>query len=169
MISAILLALCLQTSGVMKQSIHLVKERTAYMVETPSEVVSITGEIFEISPEDISYLERCVMTEAGGESNECQEAVATVILNRMCCPDKYGNTVYDVIFAENQFAIKLDCQPTVSVRLAVHNAILYYNSDLMCIPYQTYYFRADHYHNFGIPYCSIDHTFFSLDFSAILE
>ena len=168
MISALLLAVCLQASGVMKESVHIVKERTIDMVEYPDHITTADGREIAISADDIHLMEYCVMTEAGGESAACQEAVATVILNRLACPDKYGNTVYGVIFAENQFACYPEKHPTVSVRVAVLDAIRYYETDTMCLPYQCYYFRANHYHNFGIPYVSIDHTYFSLASEAVV-
>lgn len=124
----------------------------------------------EISPEDYILICKCVQTEAGGESNECQEAVATVILNRWLNPEKYPDTISEVIYQRNQFAINEDITPSVGVRVAVRNAICYYNTEFMCIPYQTYYFRAGHYHkDLGIPYISIDNTYFSVDENAILD
>lgn len=168
MISALLLAVCLQASGVMKESVHLVKERCIDMVEYPDHITTMDGREIPITADDIHLMEYCVMTEAGGESAECQEAVATVILNRLACPDKYGNTVYNVIFAENQFACYPEKQPTVSVRVAVLDALRYYNTEYMCLPYQCYYFRANYYHDFGIPYISIDHTYFTLASDAVV-
>ena len=162
MISALLFAVCLQASSVMHDSVHLVKERCIDMVEYPDHITTADGREIAISSEDIHLMEICVMTEAGGESVECQEAVATVILNRLACPDKYGSTVYGVIFAENQFACYPEKQPTVSVRVAVLDALRYYNTEYMCLPHQCYYFRANYYHDFGIPWISIDHTYFSL-------
>lgn len=119
------------------------------------------GDRIYITDEEIALMERCVMSEAGGCSCECQEAVATVILNRWQHPDKYPDTITGVITEEGQFSTHDNGKPTLSVRLAVHNAIVYYNTALMDLPYQIYYFRQDHYHNFGVPYESIDNLYFS--------
>ena len=124
-------------------------------------IITRYGDRIYITDEEIHLMERCVMSEAGGCSAECQEAVATVILNRWQHPDKYPDTITDVIMEEGQFSIKDNGTPTVSVRVAVHNAIVYYNTALMDLPYQIYYFRQDHYHNFGVPYESIDNLYFS--------
>ena len=125
----------------------------------------------EVTDAEFDLLCKCVQTEARGESNECQEAVATVILNRWLNPEKYPDTIAEVIYEPNQFAIDESIVKTdVGVRVAVHNAIIYYNTFNMCIPYQTYYFRAGHYHqNLGQPYMVIDNTYFSVDENAVLD
>lgn len=107
-------------------------------------------------------MERVVMSEAGNQSIECQEAVATTILNRWLCEDKFPNTITGVITAPAQYSVIDNGDPTVSVRVAVNDAIRYYNTEEMCLPKNCYYFRARKYHSFGIPYMSIDDTYFSL-------
>ena len=94
-----------------------------------------------------------------------------MILNRWLNPDKYPNTIAEVIYQPNQFAIDESItRPDVGVRVAVHNAIVYYNTYQMCIPYQTYYFRAAHYfENLGKPYMVIDNTYFSVDENAVVD
>ena len=124
-------------------------------------IITRYGDRIYITDEEIQLMERCVMSEAGGCTCECQEAVATVILNRWQHPDKYPDTITGVITEEGQFSTHDNGEPTLSVRLAVHNAIVYYNTALMDLPYQIYYFRQDHYHNFGVPYESIDNLYFS--------
>ena len=86
---------------------------------------------------EIYMICQCVQTEAGGESNVCQEAVATVILNRWMNPDKYPDTIEGVIKEPSQFAIDESIVPDVGVRVAVHNAIIYYNTYQMQIPYHS--------------------------------
>ena len=123
-----------------------------------------------ITDEEYLLICKCVQTEARGESNECQEAVATVILNRWLNPDKYPDTIAGVIYEPNQFAIDESIEPDVGVRVAVHNAIIYYNTYQMQIPYQVYWFRADHYHeNLGMPYMHLDNTYFSIDENAVVD
>ena len=132
-------------------------------------IIDRFGDRIYITDEEIALMERCVMSEAGGQSVDCQEAVATVILNRWQNPDKYPDNIIDVINDQDQFSTHDNGKPTVSVKLAVHNAIVYSNTYLMCIPYQTYWFRADHYHSFGMPYVSIDDLYFSVDEGAVLD
>ena len=124
-------------------------------------ILTIDGDRAYITDDEIALLERVVMSEAGNQSVECQEAVATVILNRWQCKDKFADTIEGVVFAPNQFSTHDNGEPTVSVRVAVYNAIVYYNTACMNIPYQIYYFRSGHYHNFGTPYQCIDDLYFS--------
>lgn len=124
-------------------------------------IITLYGDREYITDEEIRMMERCVMSEAGGCTCECQEAVATVILNRWQNPDKYPDNIIDVIMEEGQFSIHDNGKPTVSVRLAVHNAIVYYNTAVQDLPRQIYWFRQDKYHDFGVPYCSIDNLYFS--------
>lgn len=118
-----------------------------------------------ITKNEVDLIERVVQAEAGGESYRCQEAVAQVILNRWLCEDYFPDTITEVIEQDNQF-----CTPatysTVGVRIAVYDAITYYNTNAMHYPKTMYYFRADHYHDFGIPYTNIDNTYFSLSDKA---
>ena len=124
-------------------------------------ILTLYGDRIYITDEEIALMERCVMSEAGNQSIECQEAVATVILNRWQHPDKYPDTIEGVIMDPGQFSIHDNGKPTVSVRVAVHNAIVYYNTAVQDLPSQIYYFRSGRYHDFGIPYECIDDLYFS--------
>ena len=128
------------------------------------------GNVFQyIDTEDIKLMERCVMSEAGNQSVKAQEAVATVILNRYMNPEKYPDTIEGVITDPGQFSTADNGEPTVSVRLAVYNAIVYYNTCYQDLPKSAYYFRSDHYHNFGIPYCNYGDLYFSLAEEAVTD
>lgn len=55
---------------------------------------------------DLYWLSRIIYAEAGDQSMEGQIAVGNVVLNRRADDDYMGqNTVYDVIFAKNQFDV----------------------------------------------------------------
>ena len=138
-------------------------------VDTGMSILSNEGDRIFITPEEIQLLNRCVMSEAGDQSCECQEAVATVILNRWMNPEKFPDNITDVITADNQFSTHDNGEPTVSVQVAVYNAIYYYNTACQDLPKQVYYFRGFHYHNFGIPYKSIDDLYFSLAEGASVD
>ena len=132
----------------------------------PTYITSMDGRKIDITSSDIDLIERCVMSEAGGESDECQRMVATVILNRVACRDKFPDSVPGVIYDQNQFSIHNNGQPNIGVRLNVLAAITLYDGQR--IPYQLYYFRNSHYHNFEIPYKKIDNTYFSLADNVLL-
>ena len=129
-------------------------------LDHPNSILTREGDRAFISDVEIEAIERIVMAEARGESCECQEAIATVILNRWQS-GKFGNSIADVIYAKGQFAAPYTGEVSMSVNLAVKNAIIYYNTYCMCIPDQIFYFRANKYHCFGTPYCTIDNTYFS--------
>ena len=119
----------------------------------------LSGRIY-ISESDIALIERCVMSESGNQSCRAQEAVATVILNRWQDPD-FPDTITGVINAEGQFSTADNGAPTMQVKLAVRNAIIYYNTYCQDMPKEILYFRSGHYHDFGIPYINIDDLYFS--------
>lgn len=128
------------------------------------------GNVFQfIDSEDIALMERCVMSEAGNQPVKAQEAVATVILNRYMNPEKYPDTIEGVITDPGQFSTADNGEPTVSVRLAVYNAIVYYNTCYQDLPKSAYYFRSGHYHDFGIPYCNYGDMYFSLAEDAVTD
>ena len=161
----------LKSNGVNKM--HIPAEYYNTEFKNPSttgmSILSNDGDRIFITPEEIQLLNRCVMSEAGDQSCECQEAVATVILNRWMNPEKFPDNITDVITADNQFSTHDNGDPTVSVQVAVYNAIYYYNTACQDLPKQVYYFRGVHYHNFGIPYKSIDDLYFSLADGASVD
>ncbi len=56
----------------------------------------------QLTYDEITLLARLVWAEARGESEEGQQAVAEVVLNRIASDD-FANTLHDVIYAEGQF------------------------------------------------------------------
>lgn len=122
-----------------------------------------------ISSDEFNLMCRVVMSEAGSQSCETQEAVATVIINRWMNPDKFPDTIEGVINEPKQFSTHYNGEVTLSVMVAVNNAIQYYNTFAQDLPKQCYYFRSGKYHSFGIPYCSMDDLYFSLDKDAVID
>ena len=129
-------------------------------MDHPNSILTAEGDRIFISDAEIELIERIVMSEARGESCECQEAVATVILNRWQ-DGSFGETISDVCYASGQFAAPWDDEISMSVNLAVKNAIVYYNTYCQDLPTQILYFRSDHYHTFGTPYISMGNLYFS--------
>lgn len=117
--------------------------------------------IFFLSDEDMTLIARCITKEAGGESNEGQQAVATVIFNRYFSPN-FPNEI-DKIIVPGQFAVSASEEEVLPwVWLNLQRAIIDYGTQYQTVPYNCYYFRADHYHDFGIPYRQIGNHYFSL-------
>ena len=110
---------------------------------------------------DFNLMCRCVMAE--DSDLEGQEAVATVILNRVYCEDKFPDTVEGVITQKNQFTIVSESDHIPEdVRYVVIFALLKHGTIDQQIPRSCYYFRAGTYHNFGIHYRKIGGNYFSL-------
>ena len=113
---------------------------------------------------DLDLLCYEVMAEAGGDGAQSIEACATVILNRVSSPG-FPDTIREVIEAPGAF-----CDPagyyTEEVKRGVYRAIIRHGTDHQIVPYNCYYFRADHYHDFGIPYTHFGNTYFSLSEEA---
>lgn len=122
----------------------------------------------ELEDSDIDLMARVVMSEAGGESDDCKEAVATVILNRMFSP-KYPNTISEVIYQRGAFSTADNGEPTEACYLAIYSALTYYGSDSAIVPYCCYYFRGGHYHGFAQDYCKIDNLYFSIPKDACIN
>lgn len=136
-------------------------------LDHPNSILTLEGDRDPITDAEIDLLERVVASEGRGESVDCQEAIATVMLNRWQ-EGSFGDTLTAVITADGQFADPYDGEISIITHLAVKNALIYYNTYCMCIPHQVLYFRAHHYHTFGKPYCSIDNTYFSTRENVVL-
>ena len=118
----------------------------------------------EFSDEELDLLYREINAEAGGDGTESQKACTTVILNRLFSP-RYPDNITDVIYAEGQFATPSGIY-TDEVINSVNEAISEYGTPDQILPYTCYYFRAHHYHDFGIPYTHYGNTYFSLSEEA---
>ena len=129
-------------------------------LDHPNSFLTPDGDRQFISDEEICLIERIVMSEARGESCEAQEAVATVILNRLM-DGSFGDSIEEVCYAKGQFAAPYEGEISMSVNLAVRNAIVYYSTYCQDLPSQILYFRSHHYHDFGTPYISMGNLYFS--------
>lgn len=140
------------------------KNLPTYIYEENDMIIRQYDRLYYITDEDYELIARCVMSEAGGDTQESQEAVATVILNRYFSPD-YPVEIKDII-VPGQFSTADNGPITNEVYMSVARAINFYGSGSCILPYNCYYFRADHYHDFGIPYTHIGNTYFSLSEEA---
>ena len=116
----------------------------------------------EMDENDVYELATLVYLESGTESYECQKAIASVVVHRMQNDDL---TLQEVIYAKNQFSpayLIAESEPSESTLQAVREVL----QDGPTIPNYVTFFRADYYHDWSeliIPYCTIDHTYFSAD------
>lgn len=136
------------------------------MEESCSYSVYDNGVYRELSQEDIDLMARCVMSEAGGQSDECKEAVATTILNRWMSPN-YSDFIPVII--EDAYSTADNGPVTDSCYLAVYSAIAWWGSDYAVVPKCIYYFRAGHYHTWALDYRKIGDLYFSAPKDAVFN
>lgn len=138
---------------------HDYEEPVTYNVYDEAESPSSSVDLTESEIRDFAAL---VYLESGGESYECQLAVASVILNRMVST---GSTLHEVIYAPNQFtpASRVHCTEPSNESLEAVNEVV---NNGPSIPDSVTFFRTGHYHNWSSliqPYTVIDGVYFSYD------
>lgn len=129
-------------------------EPTPEPTEQPTQYIYLSeSEIYEFAT--------LVFLEAGCESYECKKAVASVVVNRMTTR---GMDLRSVIYETNQFSpasVISQYSPTQDSVNAVIEVITYGPT----IPQYVTFFRANYYFDRLVPYTSMDHTYFSYDYS----
>lgn len=130
--------------------------------EPPTSPVTEPKIFIDLSEDDQWLLSQVVYLESRGESTECQLAVASVVINRM---ETQGKSMYDIIYAKNQFAVTPNIGKYTASR-PVKEIVKKIINEGTTVPRCVTFFRADYYHNWSDlvqPYCSIDNTYFSHD------
>lgn len=112
-----------------------------------------------ISSGDIDLIAKLLYLEGRGESEECQRAIVSVIINRLKS-GYWGSTYHDVIFAKNQF------EPAGSISKTTAGAkqyeiIEYVMKNGTTLPKYVLYFRANYFFDWCVDYKKIDNTYFS--------
>ena len=137
-----------------------------YILETEALQEPINATSISLNEDEMITFARLLFLEGGCESTQCQEAIASVIVNRM---KLYDMSLYDVIYEADQFepapfiySTHID-ESDINDMLAVITKILAYGPT---IPEYVTYFRANYYHGWSdrlIPYVNYDNTYFSYD------
>lgn len=129
-------------------------------VEKESEVVEVAVEVeYPLTRDEIELIAQVTMAESEGEPEEAQRLVIDTILNRVDC-EKFQDTVYEVIYAENQFSVMTNGRfercyvQDKLVELVEEELLNRTNSDVL-------FFRASYYHGFGTPLVAYGNTYFS--------
>lgn len=116
-----------------------------------------------LTDDEIWMLATLVYLEGGVESIECQEAIASVVINRMLTEDK---SMSEVIYAPGQFSVAYLVDSSMPDDVAL-GAVMSVVVNGTTVPKCVTYFRAGHYHEWNssriIPFCQIDNTYFSYD------
>jgi len=115
--------------------------------------------LIDVTQEDIDLMARVVMSEASTLSLDAKQAIAQTIVNRVRT-DFYDfkdqNSVSEVVYHPNAYSTQDNGEPNEDCYRAVEAALMYEG-----FPTDMFWFREDHYHNFGTPYCHIGTTYFS--------
>ena len=130
--------------------------------EVSKRYVSIDAVDIIFTQEGIGMLASLVTLEVGAESYECQQAVASVVINRMIIENK---SLHEVVYQENLFSVAPYVEHTEPFDQCV-DAVLDVIQNGTTIPRYVTYFRADCYHDWGDRYVSwrrIDKTYFTYD------
>lgn len=142
-----------------KPEAHIMEESCSYSIYTGEQYIAF-------DQDDIDLMARVVMSEAGGQTDECKEAVATTILNRVASP-RYSSSVSRIV--EDAYSTADNGPVTNDCYLAVYSAIAWWGSDYAVLPKQAYYFRSGHYHTWALDYRQIDDLYFSVPKDAVLD
>lgn len=116
----------------------------------------------DYSGDDVILLATLVYLEAGIENDECQRAVASVVLNRAIIAQA---TLEDIIYAPNQFTPASKIPYTTPSQRCIDN-VEYVLHNGTTIPRYVTFFRADYYFDWGNrykQYTQYDNTYFSYD------
>lgn len=101
--------------------------------------------VYELTAEERELLARITYLEAGGESLEMQEAVASVVINRLNS-GKWGNTLKETIYYKNAFSPAPYIYKTTPNN-RTYEAVDYVLKNGCTLPSYIYYFRTDHHFN----------------------
>jgi spore germination cell wall hydrolase CwlJ-like protein len=101
---------------------------TRRVVDVAPTMEHLVKQRIELTQKEKDLFAAVVMAEAGGESSECQAAVASVIINRVLS-SHFPNTLKEVIYQKNAFSVVFDGalykrEVTKSVFAAVETALV---------------------------------------------
>lgn len=124
-----------------------------------SQKLNVSHPRVDLTEDEIYKLAALVYLEARGESYECQKAIASVVINRMC---NQQATLDEILYEPGQFSTIDDIDSAEPDESCIR-AARYVVTCGQTIPWYVTFFRADHYHHFGdlVDYTQIDNTYFS--------
>ena len=113
----------------------------------------------DITDNDIELLALVTMAEAEGECEEGKRMVIDTILNRVDS-DNFPNTVYEVVYQPSQFSSMWNGRVS---RCYIDDYICQLVIEELCnrMNYETIFFTADKYGNYGTPMFQIGNHYFS--------
>lgn len=115
---------------------------------------------YNVTSEEREMLARLVYLEGNIESFECQAAIVSVVINRWK-NGRWGNTLRDVIYYQNQFTPSELIYKTTPTEIN-YQAVDFILQNGCTLPPYCMYFRTDHHFNWEgyKPYTKVDKTCF---------
>lgn len=155
----ILLILFMGTQPPKIETVEIIKE-VEVVKEKIVEVEKEPTYKYSVSSVEREMLARLVYLEANTESLECQQAVASVVINRWLSK-QWGNTIASVIYSRYQFSpagMIYKTTPTETNYVAVDHVL----QQGSILPSYVMFFRTDYHFDWEeyIPYRHIDNTYF---------
>lgn len=149
------------------QPVDIIKSSPSEIIEPlPQEAdTTVQEDYISLSQDEIELISKILYLEGRGESYECQQAIVSVIINRMTTENK---DAHEIIFAENQFTTSQFVEKG-KVTEEIKSIVIDIAANGPTIPNWVTYFRAKKYHQWDnkygtvIPYDKIDNTYFSYD------
>lgn len=134
-------------------------EEIVELIEVEPEPESISEPELPLTEDEIDLVALVTMAEAEGEPEDGKRLVIDVILNRLDSP-RFPDTVKDVVYAKNQFEVMVNgrierCYVRDDIRQLVIEELQSRTN------HNIHYFRANHYHGFGIPVVQVGNHYFS--------
>lgn len=133
-------------------------EKIVYLEkEVPTDVAEVMMPEAEFTNEEIDLMARVVMSEASISDIDVKFAIATTLVNRVRS-DVFPDSVAEVVNQPNAYSTQENGEPNEDCYKAVKWAI-----ESQIFPTDMYYFRTDHYHDFGKPLMHLGNTYFSTE------
>lgn len=95
---------------------------------------------------DLDLLARIAKLEGGQRSDESQQAVIRVVLNRLE-DRRWGSTISEVIYAPGQFSTAQRIDSVEAGEMEYRNVLEVLIAEEPCLPAYVLYFRADYDHD----------------------
>lgn len=136
------------------------EDYTSTESSTEEDTTQVDSYVFSVTGYERELLARVVYLEANIESFDCQAAVTSVIFNRLLS-GYWGNSLYDVLYAKNQFSTIYSVE-YVTPNATNYAAVDYVLENGCTLPYYVMYFRAGYHFQWNgyAPYTVINNTYF---------
>lgn len=115
---------------------------------------------YNLTDSEKYMLATLVKLEAGGQSWDCQCAVASVVINRLNSQFGGKTTLQGIIYAKGQFSPAYRIKRTTPSPLQLE-VVEYVCQNGVTLPEDVLYFHYRHYGKWGKPYCNIGTEYFS--------